>query len=430
MIQILSKQNKAHYRFALPLLIIGVVFGIFIGRAWTQAQASTLPISGSYSASGTVVGIGKTPPSDIVYQDVEFRQFWDIWRLLKDKYYKQPISEKELFYGAMQGLAAGLNDPYTHYFPPVDAEEFQKALSGKFSGIGAEIGVRNDHLTIIAPLPESPAEKSGVKSGDLITAVDSVDTTGWSVEEAVSKIRGEKGTDVVLSIYREKADKPSFDVTIMRDEIQIKSVKSEELDHGIIKIDVTNFNEDTRAGFDTAVRDAAQKNPKGIILDLRGNPGGFLDTALFMAGEWVGEDVVVKERRQGEIVETLKGTGHGRFAGISTVVLVNGGSASASEIVAGALQDYGLAMIVGEKTFGKGSVQDYVNLPDGSALKVTIAEWLTPKEHTINGTGLEPDLVIERTTADYEQQIDPQLDRAIGILDGTAPAPAKDKAGE
>ena len=269
-----------------------------------------------------------------------------------------------------------------------------------------------------------------MKSGDLITAVDSVDTTGWSVEEAVSKIRGEKGTDVVLSIYREKADKPSFDVTIMRDEIQIKSVKSEELDHGIIKIDVTNFNEDTRAGFDTAVRDAAQKNPKGIILDLRGNPGGFLDTALFMAGEWVGEDVVVKERRQGEIVETLKGTGHGRFAGISTVVLVNGGSASASEIVAGALQDYGLAMIVGEKTFGKGSVQDYVNLPDGSALKVTIAEWLTPKEHTINGTGLEPDLVIERTTADYEQQIDPQLDRAIGILDGTAPAPAKDKAGE
>lgn len=421
MIQISPKQHKGHYRFAVPLLIIGVTFGIFIGRAWTRAQTSSLPLSGGYSASGTVVGIGQTPPADLASEDVEFRQFWDVWRLLKEKYYKQPISEKDLFYGAMQGLAAGVKDPYTNYFPPVAAEEFQNSLSGKFSGIGAEIGLRNERVTIVAPLPESPAEKAGLKSGDVITSVDGNDATGWTIEEAVTKIRGEKGTDVVLGIYREAEDKPAFDVTITRDEIQIKSVKSEELENGIVKIDVTNFNEDTRAGFDAAVRDAVQKNPKGIILDLRSNPGGFLDTALFMAGEWVGDDVVVKERRQGEIVETLKGTGHGRLAGIPTVVLVNGGSASASEIVAGALQDYGVATIVGEQTYGKGSVQDYVNLPDGSALKVTIAEWLTPDERTINDTGLKPDFVIERTTADYEQQIDPQLDGAIGILTGTPP---------
>jgi carboxyl-terminal processing protease len=179
---------------------------------------------------------------------------------------------------------------------------------------------------------------------------------------------------------------------------------------------------DTRDGFDRAVEEAIKKDAKGVILDLRNNPGGFLDTAVYMAGEWVGDAVVVKERRQGKIFEQLRGTGKKRLAGMPTIVLVNEGSASASEIVSGTLQDFKLATVVGKKTFGKGSVQDYINLKDGSAIKITIAEWLTPNERTINQTGLEPDVTVERTPEDYEAQRDPQLDRAIGILTGEAPA--------
>jgi carboxyl-terminal processing protease len=191
-------------------------------------------------------------------------------------------------------------------------------------------------------------------------------------------------------------------------------------EEGIAQIEVINFNDDTRVRFEETVDEVIAKDPKGIILDLRNNPGGYLDIAVSMAGEWVGNEIVLKERQQGKIIEQLRGMGRHRFAGIPTVVLVNQGSASAAEIVTGALQDHNVATVVGETTFGKGSVQDYINLSDGSAVKITIAEWLTPNERTINETGLEPDILIERTNEDYENQRDPQLDRAVGILNGTA----------
>jgi carboxyl-terminal processing protease len=245
-----------------------------------------------------------------------------------------------------------------------------------------------------------------------------------SVEQAVSLIRGEKGTKVTLKIFRPSTKKPPFDVTIVRDEILVKSVKWKVLPSGVGVIEVTHFNGDTEENFKKAVTEVLKKKPKGIILDLRNNPGGFLDTSLKMAGEWVGDAIVVKERKQGKIIDELHGVGPARLEGIPTIVLVNQGSASASEIVAGALQDQKAATIVGMTTFGKGSVQDYSNLPDGSGIKITIAEWLTPNERTINKTGLEPDITVDRTVEDYAAQRDPQLDRAVGILTGTATSTA------
>jgi carboxyl-terminal processing protease len=416
--------EKSH-RAVFTFLIVGLVIGILVGRGWTKAESPSTFASSATSTSGFVLGLGQSPPVGMSNQDVEFRLFWEVWQLLKDKYYEgADVEDKQLFYGAMKGLTDSVGDPYTTFFEPKGAEAFQQALSGKFSGIGAEIGLREGIITVVAPLPDTPAERAGLKAGDFIAKIDGTETTGFSVEQAVSRIRGDKGTKVVLTIVRtnDKSKTEPFDLTITRDEIQIKSVRLKWIDgqSDIAHLEISNFNTDTIDGLNQAIDQMLAHDVKGIVLDLRNNPGGFLDTAAYMAGEWVGDAVVVKERRQGQIVEQLHGTGRKRLAGIPTIVLVNEGSASASEIVSGALQDYKVATIVGKKTFGKGSVQDYTNLKDGSAIKITIAEWLTPQERTINNTGLEPDIIVDRTPEDYEKLLDPQLARAVGILNGSA----------
>ncbi|MCE9586241.1 S41 family peptidase [Candidatus Uhrbacteria bacterium] len=417
-------ETQKSHRAVFVFLVVGLVIGALIGRGWTKAESPSIASSAT-STSGFVLGLGQNAPPNIASEDVEFRLFWEEWQLLKDKYYKaSEVEDKAMFYGAMKGLAESVGDPYTTFFEPKGAQEFQEALSGKFSGIGAEIGLREGIITVVAPLPDTPADRAGVKAGDLIAKIDGKETTGFSVEQAVSMIRGDKGTKVVLTIVRlnDKKKTEPFDVEITRDEIQVKSVRLKWIDKQdkIAHLEISNFNTDTVDGLNKAIDEMLAKDVKAIILDLRNNPGGFLDTATYMAGEWVGERIVVKERRQGVIVEQLAGTGKNRLNGIPTVVLVNEGSASASEIVSGALQDYKAATIVGKKTFGKGSVQDYTNLRDGSAIKITIAEWLTPQERTINKTGLDPDISIERTPEDYEKSLDPQLDRAVGILNGSA----------
>jgi carboxyl-terminal processing protease len=384
------------------------------------------------SATDTVIGVGSDPPSDIS-TPADFKEFWDLWRELKEKYYQQPVSDKQLFYGAMSGLASSLNDPYTVFFEPKSAQDFSDSLQGKFDGIGAEIGIQDDQLQIIAPLPDTPADKAGLKAGDYILGIDKKDTAGMSVEEAVSLIRGKAGTTVVLSIGHIKVEKDAKgkekqtldtkDVTLTRAEIQVKSVTTKYLDGNIAQITITNFNTDTADLFSKAVTDALSKDVKGVILDLRNDPGGYLDKATAVAGEWVGDQIVVEERQQGKITDRYRGTGSGRLKGIPTVVLVNQGSASASEIVTGALQDYGMATIVGTKTFGKGSVQDFFNdFSDKSAVKITIAEWVTPKERSINKVGIQPDVQVDRTEDDYNAKRDPQLDKAVQILTGKAPA--------
>ena len=399
-------------------LLIGYV-GFCLGTRYGPVKLMPISVPGTNS----VLGLDQKPRIP-VSSDVDFNAFWTLWQMLKEKYYQQPVKDKNLFYGAMSGLAQSLDDPYTTFFEPAAATSFQESLSGKFEGIGAEIGMKNDHITVIAPLPETPAARADLRAGDVIVKIDKRDTVNMTVDEAVVFIRGPHGTKVTLTVYRPSKAKLPFDVELIREEIRVKSVHWKMLPEKIAYINVSHFNGDTQERFAEAVDGILKEGPKGLVLDLRNDPGGYLDIALSMAGEWVGSDVVVKERRQGQIVSELHGNGVAYLQGIPTVVLVNQGSASAAEIVAGALQDAGKAKLVGMKTYGKGSVQDYQNFSDGSGIKITVAEWLTPKERAINKLGLEPDIVVDLTQQDYDAKRDPQLDRAVRILNGTATSTA------
>lgn len=416
-------------QWMLVLIVIGAAFcgGIVVGyangvRADGGSGALSSATDGVERAFGRVLGTGSNPPNSMV-KDVEFRLFWDVWKDLSSQFYKQPVDEQALFYGALRGMVASLEDPYTDFFEPVEATEFSDSLEGKFSGIGAEIGVKEGQLQVVAPLPDSPAERAGVRARDLILSIDGEESLNMSVEEAVYKIRGTKGTQVVLELGRTE---PAGDgetvspvvrrVTITRDDIVVKSVRMETKDGNIPVIEIRSFNADTGALFRDAVDAAVSAGAPGVVVDLRNDPGGYLDQAVTVAGEWVGRDVVVQERQRGEITEQLQGMGRSLLKGIKTVLLVNEGSASASEILAGALQDYGVATIVGKQTFGKGSVQDYHEYPGGSAVKITIAEWLTPNGRSIEQDGITPDVEVEFTNEDFNADRDPQLEKALELI--------------
>jgi len=375
-----------------------------------------------YAGDNTLVGTfnvleGRVLNKDRVSQDVDFKMFWEVWNTLKRDYVAaDTLTEKKLFYGALQGLVAATEDPYSVFMNPEEAKSFEEDLSGAFEGIGAEIGFRNEMLTIIAPLEGMPAIKAGVQAGDKIYAIDGDVATALSVEEAVKKIRGPKGTKVTLTLVRDKVDKP-IDITITRATVVVKSVTTSFNDKTkIYTIKISSFNNDSEDLFNQAVSEALIKKPKGIVLDLRNNPGGYLETAVSLASEWVKEgQIVVEEFGDGKKNEHLT-NGAARLANFPTVVLVNEGSASASEIVAGALKDYGIAKLVGQKTFGKGSVQVLRQLEDGSVVKITTAKWLTPKGNNINDQGIEPDIAVEITEADRNKDKDPQMEQALKIL--------------
>ena len=413
------------------IALAGVSFSL--GAAFAGAKAGVAHLTQAVADAGQIVDTTATQPTD-VNTPVDFQEFWDLWQQLKARYYLQPVDEKKMFYGAMQGMASSLGDPYTVFFEPTSATQFSQDLAGQFDGIGAEIGIKNDQLEIIAPLAGLPADKAGLLAGDMILEINATDTTAMPVDQAVDMIRGPKGTPVTLLIGRnvtakdatgkEKTSLVTKQYTIIRDTIVVKSVNTTWPSKTVADIQITSFDKDTGSLFQQAVTDALAKNPKSIILDLRNDPGGYLDQATTVAGEWVGSQTVVSERRQGQIVETLPGTGSGRLKSIPTIVLVNQGSASASEIVAGALHDYGIAKLVGMKTFGKGSVQDYSNFPDGSAIKVTIAEWLTPKGNSINKVGIPPDVQVDLTQDDINANKDPQLDKALQLLGAKPATPA------
>ncbi|MBU1034616.1 S41 family peptidase [Patescibacteria group bacterium] len=415
-------------KFWIGLVIVVGIGAYFFGTISANGGGVGSWLGQSTEATSTTSGVdgkGGMPPKGTA-ESIDFQQFWDLWDALNRKFYKQPLDEKKMLYGAMSGLTAALGDPYTVFFEPTVAEEFSKSLEGKFEGIGAKIGIKEDQLQIIAPLPDSPAERAGLQAQDAILSINGTSTEGMPIERAVSLIRGDKGTTVTLTIGRIKTTKSAngkevkepatFDVPIVRDTIVVKSVRTKFLDGNIALIEISHFNADTTEEFAKAADLVLSKDVKGVIIDVRNNPGGFLDRATAVAGEWVGDAVVVKERRKGEIVDEYHGTGKSRLKDMPTVILVNGGSASASEIVAGALQDYGKAKLVGKKTFGKGSVQDYSELKDGTALKVTVADWLTPKERFINEIGIEPDFDVDRTEDDYNAGKDPQLDKALELL--------------
>jgi carboxyl-terminal processing protease len=350
-------------------------------------------------------------------QDVDFNLFWDVWDTVKKEYVDtDKLTEKKLFYGALEGLVHATDDPYSVFMNPEEANEFEQDLAGTFEGIGAEIGFRNEVLTIMAPIEDMPAMKAGVRAGDQIYKINGESTVNFSLEEAIKKIRGPKGTTVTLTLLRAKESKP-IDIPIIRDTVVVKSIKTNWLEkEQIFVIKVYNFNDDTRVLFNQAVNDALSKKPKGLVLDLRNNPGGYLDTAVAMASAWVTEGSIVTEQFGDNRKIEHTALGNAPLVDLPTVVLVNQGSASASEIVAGALKDYAKAVLVGEKTFGKGSVQVLRELSDGSVVKVTTAKWLTPKGSYIHEKGIEPDIEIERTPEDRAANKDPQLDRAVQEL--------------
>lgn len=398
----------ASFRALVGCTVLAVVFlcGFLVGR---------LPSSfhGGNNGEGQVIGLGGNAPS--VADDVDFAMFWDVWKLVKSEYVDQPVSDKELFYGALKGLVYGVQDPYTTFFDPEEAQSFNEELDGSFFGIGAQIGLDEDgSVVVIAPLPETPAERAGIKAEDHILAIDGTDTAGMTVDEAVKRIRGEKGTVVKLMILHTGSDSAE-EVQITRDEITTKSVTWEVRDDGIAVITVAIFNQDTQSLFKEAVDEVLKENPKGLILDLRNNPGGLLDAAINLAGYWMDGQTALVEDVRGVKTE-YPASGPGLLKDMKTVVLVNGGSASASEILSGALQDYHMATLIGEQTFGKGSVQQYQDLPDGSAVKITIARWLTPLGRSIDKEGIAPDTVVPFTEEDFNAKRDPQLQAALDLL--------------
>jgi len=406
-----KRVNKSYATGIIGALLVVVSFigGVFVGDVRNDAAGS-----GSMSVQ---FRNADAKPNQL--NDIDFRQFWDVWSTLKLKYVKEPPSDLDFFHGAVRGLVGALEDPYSMYFDPEEAEKFATELDGEFQGIGAEIGIKENKLTVIAPLAGTPADRAGLKAKDWIVSIDDLDTSNMTVDDAVSKIRGAKGTSVKLLIVREGLKEPkTFD--IQRDVIVIEAVKYSIEKRGGKKyahIIVSQFNDKVISQFSEAARKATLDGVSGVVLDLRNDPGGFLDTAVEVAGEWSPDDVIVKEKfKDGRINEYRPDDGQGRFAQMPTVVLVNGGSASASEIVAGALKDLGKATIVGEKSYGKGSVQEFQEFEDGSALKLTVALWYTPKDLSIEKEGITPDVEVKFTEEDALKERDPQLEKAYAIL--------------
>ena len=403
-----KKRLKKYVWAYFVVLIVLLVFasGFFIG-AWQSNKVG--PSQLVYSIiNGSSVDEGE--------KELDFNLFWQVWNRAKEKYLEQPVSEKDLFYGAIAGTVASLGDPYSVYMNPELTEFFKETVNGNFEGIGAEIGIKNEQLVVIAPLAGTPAQEAGLMAGDAILAIDGLGTTEMTLDFAVSIIRGDKGSEVILTILSEGVTEPR-DVTITRDVIVIESIAWEIIEDNIAYIELSHFNEDTGKLFSDVVNDILLEQPDGIILDLRNNPGGYLSAAVEVASLFIdkGEVVVIEEYSSGE-QEKYKSLGQAQLKGIKTIVLINQGSASASEILAGALSDHNIAQLVGMKTFGKGSIQDYEEFTDGSSLKLTVANWLTPSGELIEGEGIAPDVEVDLTIDDYNANQDPQLDKAIEMI--------------
>lgn len=385
-------KNKKYILFG-SVIILTLLSGILLGRFFTLRSA-LFNEDGQVSVSKVLDLYGKTKS-----EEVSFNQFWEVWDIVKEKYVDQPVSDVDLFYGAMEGMVAGLGDQNSVYFSPEKAREFAKDLSGEFEGIGAEISLRDGQLVVVAPLPGSPAELAGLRRGDKIFKIDDEDIFGITLDEAVSKIRGKKGTTVKLNIMHSDSDVLE-DVVVKREIITISTVEWNMMENSIAYLRINYFNQDTWGNFDKAVKDIIIKNPQGLILDLRSNPGGYLETSVDIASEWIKNGLVVLEKFSDGTENKYETRGSHRLAGMKTVVLIDGGSASGSEILAGALQDYKLATLVGETSYGKGSVQDFQVLSDGSALKLTVARWFTPLNRQIDKKGIEPDIILENMYED------------------------------
>jgi len=352
-------------------------------------------------------------------QDLQtlFTPFWETWTIIHTQYVDQPVDNQKLLQGAIKGMVDSLGDKHSTYMDPKAVADFNAQLTSKqYEGIGAFVDTTNDYLTVISPIPDSPAEKAGVKPGDKIIAIDGVSMTGVPAETARQKVLGPAGSVVKLTILRASEANPIV-ISITRDKITVKSASGKMLDNGIAYVQIATFGDTTTDELKATLTDLMAQNPKGLILDLRFNGGGYLDTAVEVVSQFMDKGVVLYEQ-SGDGTRKIYNVKPGGLATkIPMVVLINEGSASASEITAGALQDYGRATLVGVVSYGKGSVQVSVPLSNNQgAIHITIAKWLTPKERTIQGLGLTPDVYVPITEADYKAGRDPQLDAAIATL--------------
>lgn len=398
----------------LGVLAIGLfVSGIYIGHAGTVFGQ---PLSFKSYLPGMA--------ADAPKQGVSLNEFWKVWNLLDEKFSSASstvsVSDEDRLYGAIKGLVDSYNDPYTVFLPPTEAGQFEDDISGNFSGVGMEVGLREGLITIISPLPGTPAEKAGIHSGDVLVRIDDKSTEGLRIDEAVKLIRGEKGTVVKFSIYRE-GQSEFIEKSVTRDNIDIPTVKTEKIDN-VFVISLYSFNAVSESKMQEAMNEFVSSKAEKLIIDVRGNPGGFLQSSVDIASFMLPSGKVVVKEQGGLTGEDKVFRTRNRqvkdFTPQNLVVLVDNGSASASEILAGALKDHGVATIIGLPTFGKGSVQELVRLDDGSSLKVTIARWFTPNGVSISDGGLSPDFVIKRSSEDREAGIDPQKEAALRFLRG------------
>ncbi len=400
-------------------VLVAFGIGIYIGvndRLQNTVSAATIP-----GTSITITGFGSQngQPSS-----VDFAKFWKAWQLLQDNFVQTHASttiptDEEKVYGAIAGLTESFGDPYTVFLPPSDAQQFNDDIKGSFGGVGMELGARNGSLTVVAPLKGSPAEAAGIRSGDIVYGIDNKAAEKMAVDDAVKLIRGEIGTTVTLLLKRAGVADP-IEVKIVRQTIQIPIINSYARADGIYVIELYSFSENSAELFRQALRQYFESGKTKLILDLRGNPGGYLDAAVVMASYFlpVGDSIVTEDFKGKADNTTHRSLGYNVFANkkLSMAILIDQGSASASEILAGALSQHGVAKLVGTRSFGKGSVQQLIDLGGGAEIKITVARWLTPNGSSISDGGLTPDIKADRTAEDVKAGKDPQKDAAVSWL--------------
>ncbi len=388
-----------------PIIIVLALAVGFIGGFYYRNPQAPIPLL-------NVINRDYGQPSD-----VDFSLFWNVWNMLHDRYVdKGKLNTQELVYGAIDGMVQTIGDPYTVFLRPKESEEFQQQIKGAFGGIGIEIGLRKNILTVISPIKDTPAARAGLMAGDKILKINDKSTEGMKLDEAVSLIRGAKGTKVNLTITRDGLEKAK-EVIITRDIIKIPAVEWKLLDENVAYLEIFTFNQNADSEFKKAAQEIADSKAKKIILDLRNDPGGLLDSAVNIAGYFLDANKVVTLERTGDGQENKFLTQpNGQLKNYPMVILLNKGSASASEILAGALKDNRGVLIVGETSFGKGSVQEVLDLAKKASLKVTIAKWFTPKGVSINDNGIKPDIEVKRSEEDIQNDKDPQLDKAKELI--------------
>jgi carboxyl-terminal processing protease len=397
-----TKDKKLIYVLVgIPAIILALFIGVYIG-----------------SHSSATVNRSDLVDQSLVTSD-KFQIFWKAWQILDNKFVTAASSTVDSkIYGAIQGLASSYGDPYTVFFPPEEAKAFAEDIAGNFQGVGMEIGIKDKQLQVVAPIKDSPAFNAGVKTGDLILKIDGTSTMDMSVDEAVKLIRGPKGSTVKINFLPVGGTKP-VDKNITRDVINIPTLDTDTKQGGIFVIKLYSFTADSPDLFRNALRQFVASGDHKLILDLRGNPGGYLDAAWDMASWFLpaGKTVVTEDFGSNKEPQVYRSKGYNIFNNnLQMMILVDNGSASAAEILAGALKENGIAKLVGVKTFGKGSVQELVSLTSDTSLKVTIARWLTPSGHNLSHDGLDPDYNVEITDKDVASKTDSQMNKAVDLL--------------